>query len=96
MVATDIDARLESPDPDDPIFTLHRGGKMEVAATVPLRDADDLSKSYTPGVARFCEAIVADPRPPTSTPGSPTPSLSSPTEPPCWAWVTSDPPPRCR
>ena len=61
MVATDIDARLESPDPDDPIFTLHRGGKMEVAATVPLRDADDLSKSYTPGVARVCEAIVADP-----------------------------------
>jgi malate dehydrogenase (oxaloacetate-decarboxylating) len=61
MVATDIDARPDSPDPDDPIFTLHRGGKMEVAATVPLRDADDLSQSYTPGVARVCEAIVADP-----------------------------------
>ena len=61
MVATDIDARLDGHDPDDPIFTLHRGGKMEVAATVPLRDADDLSMSYTPGVARVCEAIVADP-----------------------------------
>ena len=61
MVATDIDARPESPDPDDPIFKLHRGGKMEVASTVPLRDADDLSQSYTPGVARVCEAIVADP-----------------------------------
>jgi malate dehydrogenase (oxaloacetate-decarboxylating) len=61
MVATDIDAGLDSHDPDDPIFTLHRGGKMEVAATVPLRDADDLSMSYTPGVARVCEAIVADP-----------------------------------
>ena len=34
---------------------------MEVAATVPLRDAHDLSLSYTPGVARVCEAIVADP-----------------------------------
>ena len=61
MVATDIDARPESPDPDDPVFALHRGGKMEIASTVPLRDADDLSQSYTPGVARVCEAIVADP-----------------------------------
>ncbi|MEH3033798.1 MAG: NADP-dependent malic enzyme [Aeromicrobium erythreum] len=61
MVATDIDVRLDSPDPDDPVFALHRGGKMEVAATVPLRDAHDLSLSYTPGVARVCEAIAADP-----------------------------------
>jgi len=61
MVATDIDARLDSPDPDDPVFALHRGGKMEIASTVPLRDAQDLSLSYTPGVARVCEAIVADP-----------------------------------
>ncbi len=62
MVATDIDARPDVPDPeDDPVFALHRGGKMEVAATVPLRDADDLSLSYTPGVARVCEAIFADP-----------------------------------
>jgi malate dehydrogenase (oxaloacetate-decarboxylating) len=61
MVATDFDARLDSPDPDDPVFALHRGGKMEIASTVPLRDAQDLSRSYTPGVARVCEAIVADP-----------------------------------
>ncbi|HUP99211.1 MAG TPA: NADP-dependent malic enzyme [Aeromicrobium sp.] len=62
MVATDIDARPDVPDPeDDPVFALHRGGKMEVAATVPLRDAQDLSLSYTPGVARVCEAIFADP-----------------------------------
>jgi len=62
MVTTDIDARPDLPDPgDDPVFALHRGGKMEVAATVPLRDANDLSLSYTPGVARVCEAIFADP-----------------------------------
>ena len=62
MVATDIDAPPDVPDPeDDPVFALHRGGKMEVAATVPLRDANDLSLSYTPGVARVCEAIFADP-----------------------------------
>ncbi|WP_374999859.1 NADP-dependent malic enzyme [Aeromicrobium sp. CTD01-1L150] len=57
MVAIDSDAH----DPDDPVFALHQGGKMEVAATVPLRDAHDLSLSYTPGVARVCEAIAADP-----------------------------------
>jgi malate dehydrogenase (oxaloacetate-decarboxylating) len=61
MVATDIDLHTDSFDPDDPVFALHRGGKMEIAATVPLRDASDLSMSYTPGVARVCEAIAADP-----------------------------------
>ena len=31
MVATDIDARPDVPDrEDDPVFALHRGGKMEV------------------------------------------------------------------
>ena len=60
MVATDID--ITTPlDPDDPVFSLHRGGKMAIAATVPLRDSADLSMSYTPGVARVCEAIHADP-----------------------------------
>ncbi len=61
MVATDIDLHTPTPDPDDPVFALHRGGKMSIAATVPLNDADDLSMSYTPGVARVCEAIAADP-----------------------------------
>jgi malate dehydrogenase (oxaloacetate-decarboxylating) len=62
MVATDIEARPDVPEPeDDPVFALHRGGKMEVASTVALRDADDLALAYTPGVARVCEAIAADP-----------------------------------
>lgn len=61
MVAPDTSTPFEAFDPDDPVFALHRGGKMEVASTVPLRDADDLSLSYTPGVARVCEAIAADP-----------------------------------
>src|SRR5690625_62045 len=46
---------------DDPAFALHRGGKMEIARTVPLDNADDLSLAYTPGVARVCEAIASDP-----------------------------------
>ncbi|MBB5774510.1 malate dehydrogenase (oxaloacetate-decarboxylating) [Nonomuraea jabiensis] len=45
----------------DPAFALHRGGKLEVRSTVPVRDADDLSLAYTPGVARVCTAIAETP-----------------------------------
>ncbi|MDW5330336.1 NADP-dependent malic enzyme [Plantactinospora sp. KLBMP9567] len=48
-------------DPSDPAFELHRGGKLAVASTVPLATREDLSLAYTPGVARVCEAIAADP-----------------------------------
>jgi malate dehydrogenase (oxaloacetate-decarboxylating) len=48
-------------DPSDPVFALHRGGKMTVESSVPLDSQDDLSLAYTPGVARVCEAIAADP-----------------------------------
>jgi len=48
-------------DPIDPAFALHRGGKMQISATVPVRDADDLSLAYTPGVARVCTAIAENP-----------------------------------
>ncbi|QMU79197.1 NADP-dependent malic enzyme [Streptacidiphilus sp. PB12-B1b] len=52
---------LNDQDPIDPAFALHRGGKMEITATVPVRDADDLSLAYTPGVARVCTAIADNP-----------------------------------
>ena len=45
----------------DPAFALHRGGKMAVQATVPVRDADELSLAYTPGVAKVCTAIARQP-----------------------------------
>ncbi|MDJ1135526.1 NAD(P)-dependent malic enzyme [Streptomyces iconiensis] len=45
----------------DPAFALHRGGKMAVQATVPVRDAADLSLAYTPGVAKVCSAIADQP-----------------------------------
>ncbi len=45
----------------DPAFALHRGGKMAVQATVPVRDRDDLSLAYTPGVAKVCSAIAEQP-----------------------------------
>ncbi|MEH1123574.1 NAD(P)-dependent malic enzyme [Micromonospora sp. CPCC 206061] len=34
---------------------------MAVASTVPLTSREDLSLAYTPGVARVCEAIAAEP-----------------------------------
>jgi len=51
--ATDRDA--------DPAFALHRGGKIEVALSVPPETRDDLSLAYTPGVARICTAIAEEP-----------------------------------
>ena len=45
----------------DRTFLLHLGGKIEVTSKVPLKTRDDLSRAYTPGVARICQAIVDDP-----------------------------------
>jgi malate dehydrogenase (oxaloacetate-decarboxylating) len=45
----------------DPVFELHKHGKMAITPTVPLASRDDLSLAYTPGVARVCEAIAEDP-----------------------------------
>jgi malate dehydrogenase (oxaloacetate-decarboxylating) len=45
----------------DRTFLLHLGGKLEIASKVPLKTRDDLSRAYTPGVARICQAIVDDP-----------------------------------
>ncbi|MCH5677325.1 NAD(P)-dependent malic enzyme [Streptomyces gilvus] len=59
--STDQDGRAEPLDSFDPAFALHRGGKMAVQATVPVRDKDDLSLAYTPGVARVCTAIAEKP-----------------------------------
>ncbi|MBG0857076.1 NADP-dependent malic enzyme [Streptomyces spinoverrucosus] len=42
-------------------FALHRGGKLETRATVPVNDAADLSLAYTPGVAWVCSAIANQP-----------------------------------
>ncbi|MGY0058543.1 NAD(P)-dependent malic enzyme [Streptomyces sp. LZ34] len=48
-------------EPFDPAFALHRGGKMAVEATVPVRNKEDLSLAYTPGVAKVCSAIAEKP-----------------------------------
>jgi malate dehydrogenase (oxaloacetate-decarboxylating) len=62
-VAAEIVNSKDGLDEDviDPAFALHRGGKMAVQATVPVRDADELSLAYTPGVAKICSAIAEQP-----------------------------------
>jgi len=45
----------------DRTFLLHLGGKIEVSSKVALRNRDELSRAYTPGVARVCLAIAANP-----------------------------------
>jgi len=45
----------------DRTFLIHLGGKIEVNSKVPLKTRDDLSRAYTPGVARISQAIADDP-----------------------------------
>lgn len=44
----------------DRTFLLHLGGKIEIANRIPIKTRDDLSRVYTPGVARVCQAIQED------------------------------------
>ena len=45
----------------DRTFLMHLGGKIRVEPKVSLRTRDDLSRVYTPGVARVCLAIAEHP-----------------------------------
>ena len=45
----------------DRTFLMHLGGKLSVESKQPIRNRDDLSMVYTPGVARVCQAIVDNP-----------------------------------
>lgn len=45
----------------DQTFLMHLGGKIEMQPKVPIRNRDDLSRVYTPGVAKVCMAIHEDP-----------------------------------
>jgi malate dehydrogenase (oxaloacetate-decarboxylating) len=47
-------------DTTDRTFLLHVGGKIEQHNKHPLKTRDDLSMTYTPGVARVCLAIAED------------------------------------
>ncbi|HJF14836.1 MAG TPA: NAD-dependent malic enzyme [Enteractinococcus helveticum] len=45
----------------DRTFHMHQGGKLQTVSKVHVRNRDDLSRAYTPGVARVCKAIATDP-----------------------------------
>ena len=45
----------------DRTFLVHHGGKLEVRSKVPIRNRDDLSLVYTPGVARVSKQIAENP-----------------------------------
>src|SRR5260370_31491809 len=45
---------------DRPLL-MQLGGKIEIKSKMALKTRDDLSMAYTPGVARVCMAIHADP-----------------------------------
>ena len=45
----------------DRTFLLHLGGKIEMRSKVPLRNRDDLSMAYTPGVGRVALALASNP-----------------------------------
>jgi malate dehydrogenase (oxaloacetate-decarboxylating) len=45
----------------DRTFLLHLGGKIEVSSKVPLKNRDDLSMAYTPGVGRVSMALFENP-----------------------------------
>lgn len=45
----------------DRTFLLHLGGKIEIKPKVPIQNRDDLSRVYTPDVARVCKAIGESP-----------------------------------
>jgi malate dehydrogenase (oxaloacetate-decarboxylating) len=46
----------------DRTFLVHLGGKISIQPKVPIKNRDDLSRVYTPGVARVCTAIYEDPK----------------------------------
>ncbi len=52
---------IEILDFEDRTFQLHEGGKIEVLPLAPVRDIEDLSMAYTPGVARVCMEIAKNP-----------------------------------
>ena len=52
---------VEVHEVDDRTFRMHVGGKLAVVPKTALRNRDDLSRAYTPGVARVCLAIAENP-----------------------------------
>jgi malate dehydrogenase (oxaloacetate-decarboxylating) len=61
VAAVDATDGVEVHKVSDRTFLLHIGGKIEVQSKVPLRNRDDLSMAYTPGVGRVSMALAQNP-----------------------------------
>ncbi|MDQ1914504.1 NAD-dependent malic enzyme [Paenibacillus sp. GD4] len=46
----------------DRTFLAHLGGKISIQPNLPIKNRDDLSRVYTPGVARICTSISENPQ----------------------------------
>ena len=51
---------LELLDWQDDTLVMHEGGKLEVNSIADVHNSDQLSRAYTPGVARVCKKIAED------------------------------------
>jgi malate dehydrogenase (oxaloacetate-decarboxylating) len=60
-VAAEPSLSLSHPRDADPIFAMHRGGKIHTPPTVEVSDHASLAMAYTPGVAKVCTAIAEEP-----------------------------------
>jgi malate dehydrogenase (oxaloacetate-decarboxylating) len=66
-VANEVRAAVEAIEgsrivsESDATFLAHLGGKIRVEPKIPVKNRQDLSTVYTPGVARVSMAIAADP-----------------------------------
>ncbi len=60
-IAVDALTGVDVHKTSDRTFLLHLGGKIEVRSKVPMRNRDDLSMAYTPGVGRVSMAIAEHP-----------------------------------
>jgi malate dehydrogenase (oxaloacetate-decarboxylating) len=60
QVLEDLDG-VDVRQVSDRTFLVHLGGKIEVTPKIALRTRDDLSRAYTPGVARVSLAIAENP-----------------------------------
>ncbi len=61
VAAVDVVPSVEVYKVSDRTFLLHIGGKIEVNSKVPLKNRDDLSMAYTPGVGRVSMALYNNP-----------------------------------
>src|ERR1700749_1281140 len=60
-VAVEPSLSLSHPRDADPVFAMHRGGKIHTPPTVEVSDHASLAMAYTPGVAKVCTAIAEEP-----------------------------------